>query len=515
MIDYKTNSIDNNSMIHNRKNNDHIEVSSVAQQTPKSWQRWKRKKLCNIKMLGMVIIIIMMMNSIIPTFDSSTDTIDLLGDNIIDTQEASNSQLNHENSLVDAKYTYYSADDWWRGRDTNITHIRNHPHQGAKFNGLNGMIVNPSPDRLEKVMIGNKVRVDTIENSRSQHVHISEQSVKSDMVCPSDTSYGIESEGGNKVLQKIKGGLQKSINFLNENDGEGKRKRRSKILCMVFSVYTPQSQHVNLRAQAHTWGKRCDGFIGSSNMTDHSVGAIELLHMGEEVYGNMWQKVRSMWAYAYDHYKDEYDFFYICGDDVYVAVENLRAYVDGPEVERLENGYVDKILSFYINQTGDKKKRRLQQRPRPLLFGTPLFYQGRPNPDGGSGYMMNRAALEILGTQIDHFLHNSTDPREDLFIGGLFVDQGVYLVDTRNANDGGLRFSYSAEFSWGHGKKYPSPLNPKFLKEKYGFEIKEGIDTVSEDQISFHLKDWFRGVIRSFSKAELMYRYDAILYDLC
>ena len=57
------------------------------------------------------------------------------------------------------------------------------------------------------------------------------------------------------------------------------------------------------------------------------------------------KKIRSIWAYAYNHYLNEYDFFFICGDDTYVAVENMRAYVDGPEVERLERGFIDALMN--------------------------------------------------------------------------------------------------------------------------------------------------------------------------
>jgi glycoprotein-N-acetylgalactosamine 3-beta-galactosyltransferase len=36
-----------------------------------------------------------------------------------------------------------------------------------------------------------------------------------------------------------------------------------------------------------------------------------------------------MWAYVYDRYREEYDYFHIGGDDIYVVVENLRAYMEG------------------------------------------------------------------------------------------------------------------------------------------------------------------------------------------
>ena len=66
-------------------------------------------------------------------------------------------------------------------------------------------------------------------------------------------------------------------------------------------------------------------------MTDLSVGAINLLHKGPEAYANMWRKVRSMWAYAYDHYLEDYDYFHISGDDSFVVVDNMKAFLNGDQ----------------------------------------------------------------------------------------------------------------------------------------------------------------------------------------
>mmetsp|Transcript_11216 Transcript_11216/g.14079 ORF Transcript_11216/g.14079 Transcript_11216/m.14079 type:complete len:515 (+) Transcript_11216:46-1590(+) len=424
--------------------------------------------------------------------------------------------------------------NWWRWDEVgnhddyeNDSRFHDHPHKGAMHDGVAGMVVNPSPDRLEKI---------TFDKSNLKL----NQTVKQNVLCPSrtnDNDYIIEGEGGRKVLEKVKGGLLKSIQYMNSEDedddegtdththyiaGEqshlnltkqsrGRRKgRRSRILCMVYTFHTPQDNHSNLRSQAHTWGKRCDGFFGASNYTDHSVGAINLLHAGKEEYDNMWQKVRSLWAYVNDHYKDDYDFFYICGDDVYVAVENLRAYLDGPEIERLENGYVDAILGRYSVQS----KKWEEKRPRPLILGSPFLHKNCPNPDGGSGYVMNSAAVELFAAGLSEYFANITDPREDLFIGGYFCEKGMFLVDTRHAVDGGWRFSYGAETSY---TDESSPLRPERLSNKLGFEIKTGIDVVSEEQISFHFKSEKARVVTNhgYKISDLMYRYEAILYDLC
>jgi hypothetical protein len=405
--------------------------------------------------------------------------------------------------------TTKSYGDWWKGRDSNISFVQHHPHKGAKFNNMTGMIVNPSPARLE-------VFLDSAESIRNQLVSPS-------VLCPSENDYAVEGVGGNKVLQKIKAGILKSRKYIrNQSEGlegqvgenilknsEQQSKRKSKLLCMVYTVHLPHDNHTNLRSQAHTWGKRCDGFFAASNYTDHSIGAIDLLHQGNEEYGNMWQKIRSMWAYAHQYY-NEYDFFYICGDDVYVAVENLRAYIDGPEIERLENGYVDRILKKFRDRSKDWDTKR----PRPLLLGSPVIHKNCPNPDGGSGYMMNRAALELFAAGLPNFEPNSTDSREDAYVGGYFCGQGMFLADTQHAIDRGWRFAYGGETSYTYNGR--SPLNPKYLNDKFGYEIPMGGDCVSEEQISFHFKsDKKRVINHGYKISDLMYRYEAIFYDWC
>jgi glycoprotein-N-acetylgalactosamine 3-beta-galactosyltransferase len=97
-----------------------------------------------------------------------------------------------------------------------------------------------------------------------------------------------------------------------------------------------------LRAVAETWGPRCDGFLAASDLTDESIGAVHLLHEGPEHYRNMWLKVYAMWRYVYDHYRDDYDFFHIGGDDHYVIAENLRHTV--PRI--LEGAWNDSATLF-------------------------------------------------------------------------------------------------------------------------------------------------------------------------
>ncbi|KAL3914629.1 MAG: hypothetical protein SGILL_006026 [Bacillariaceae sp.] len=392
-----------------------------------------------------------------------------------------------------------SGKNWWRGR-YDVSN-KTHPHLGAIHpdDKSLGWIVDPSVERLRPV----------------QH-HPGQP-----FVCPKGASNGgsaevsgIEGKGGNKLLLKVQGGLDKAKQELLTNEKDIQHSQRPKVLCMIYAMSRADGGHGNLAAIADTWGRRCDGFIGFSNLTDHSVGAIDFYHDGPETIYNMWQKVRAIWTYAFDHYLDEFEYFYIAGDDVYMAVENLRVYVEGPEVKRLQEGFIDSISSNpkYLKRA----KQTSKLRPRPLMFSTPMMWERVPVIAGGAGYMLNQAALQVWGEKgADHFETDRFDSKEDFLFGKFLADQNIFMSDTHD-DTGAVRFSGGAEF--GYHYKGVSPVHPQRLKKLFGWEIKKGMDSRSEQQISFHLKDDRPHLESHFGNntiAQLMIRYHAILNHWC
>ena len=101
------------------------------------------------------------------------------------------------------------------------------------------------------------------------------------------------------------------------------------ILCVI---YTHDQKRDHIQTVAETWGWRCDGFVAASTVTVPEISAVDLPHRGPERYRNMWQKTRSILAFLFDNYLDDYDHFHVAGDDTYVIVENLR------KLETLEGG---------------------------------------------------------------------------------------------------------------------------------------------------------------------------------
>ena len=111
--------------------------------------------------------------------------------------------------------------------------------------------------------------------------------------------------------------------------------KRKRILCLI---YTHSNAHDRIEAIfTRGEGGRCDGFVAFSHATVPTLNAIALQQPGGESYANMWQKIRAMWKYVYEHYADEYEYFHICGEDVYVVVDNSRACVSSNnEMTRLQ-----------------------------------------------------------------------------------------------------------------------------------------------------------------------------------
>lgn len=133
---------------------------------------------------------------------------------------------------------------------------------------------------------------------------------------------GPEGPNGYNVLSNIR---VTAVTEENDTSLLASYKRQPTLFC---AVYTYQGGASQVDAILETWGKRCDGFIAASTFTNQSVATVDLPHLGKAgSYHSLWQKVRSMFAYIYEHYVDDYDFFHLSGDDTYLIVENLKAYL--------------------------------------------------------------------------------------------------------------------------------------------------------------------------------------------
>ena len=236
-----------------------------------------------------------------------------------------------------------------------------------------------------------------------------------------------------------------------------------KLLC---AIYTHEKNHPKIEEIIKVWGWRCDGFFAASTVTNETIGLVNLTHLGPESYNNMWQKTRSMFAYMYDNYYDDFDFFWIGGDDVYMIVENMRNYLwklldsIGKERQKTDFLYLGHII------------------PRP--GGT---YAG-----GGPGYVINKVALKRVITEVFPVCENVTEvSAEDRYFGGcLHKTLGISVNDTVDEEGRqiftGMDPNYMATFD---GRSGYFKRVYDFWGQKYGHKSRK--DLVSNQAATIHL----------------------------
>ena len=268
-----------------------------------------------------------------------------------------------------------------------------------------------------------------------------------------------------------------------------------RVLCIV---YTHSNRHHIVQAVAETYGRRCHGFLAASNQTNLTIGAVDIPHLGPESYDNMWQKVRSIWAYVHEHYFDEYDFFHIGGDNMFVIAENLIHACNTINISMHEPIYMGQA------QADTRRKRR---------------YCG-----GGAGYTMNRVALRLL---VRHqFMkeecwpyHRGSD--EDRIMGHCFRSDVVQCTHSTDELDQTRYHPMDAHFHAMYNSKVPAAWFPSSLVKHHGIYAmsREYLDSVSSTTVSFHLvrhsRDPYGSSPPSIFDDKGLRRYHAIVYNLC
>jgi hypothetical protein len=258
-----------------------------------------------------------------------------------------------------------------------------------------------------------------------------------------------------------------------EPDGVSK----GKILCGIYSY---DKMDYRIQGVSETWGWRCDGFLPVSTVTidDPAIrgyGSVDVPHYGPEGYGNMWQKTRSILAYMYDNYFDDYEYFYLAGDDTHLIVENLRRYL------------------YTVEQTHDVATE-------PLYMGMPYTYHILYN-SGGAGYVLNRVALKrlVLGAFPTCRARDQVSA-EDRLVGYCLKSRHIDPLHTVDAQ-GRQRFLGLHPDNIGRNKGMKG-VHAEWGR-KYGWRT--GADLVSESSITFHM----------FRAKEHMKRHHAIIYNSC
>lgn len=160
--------------------------------------------------------------------------------------------------------------------------------------------------------------------------------------------------------------------------------RAPALMCLVYTISEAHIRRIS--AMRETWAGGCDGFLAFSTESDPRLPTISLPHDGPEEYINMWQKVRSIWKYVGAHYLDEFDWFLIGGDDLFVLPHNLKTYLASLAYK---DGADPKSHEYFVG-------RRFKIGRKSLYFNS-----------GGAGYVLSQATLRKFIDSIDDAEHCS------------------------------------------------------------------------------------------------------------
>ena len=259
----------------------------------------------------------------------------------------------------------------------------------------------------------------------------------------------------------IRGGLPlvNAIEVSAESEGAD-----ADLLCISYSY---EKKHGDaIAAQRDTWARKCDGFFVASTVTDPRYAAVKVDHEGPEAYDNIWQKVRSIWRLAYRHYALTFDWFAIGGDDLFLIVENVKAYLASSEIVQASEG-------------GEK----------PMFLGRRFFPPWTPTTfnSGGSGYILNRAALSVLARGIDdpRCRPHATTFSEDVMVAECLRHFGVVPYDTR---DGAGRERWHPFTPANHVMFKVSQQAPDWYV-MYSPGLRTGLDCCATSSVAFHYVD--------------------------
>lgn len=250
-----------------------------------------------------------------------------------------------------------------------------------------------------------------------------------------------------------------------------------RVFCAFYSY---EGNRDLVQSVIETWGKRCDGLLVGSDHTDPDIGAVKLVH-SKGGYGDLWNMVQAMLANIYLNYIDDYDVFYIGGDDMFVIVENLKFFFAEIEAKHGKDHPV---------YTGGWWPIHPRQAARFNLPNRSLFaYMG-----GGPGYALSRSVVKILVEQeLLSCLENSTLTAEDLFMGYCLKTLGITGMNAQDADGGDRFFAFDPSFAYTFrrrgGKQRMSQIWMDSIRRlrPYKLHFHVGMKSVSSTAIGFHL----------------------------
>jgi glycoprotein-N-acetylgalactosamine 3-beta-galactosyltransferase len=208
-----------------------------------------------------------------------------------------------------------------------------------------------------------------------------------------------------------------------------------------------------------------------SDTVDPFIDSVDIAHAGPEKYNNIWQKVRSIWSYVYDHYYDKYDWFHIGGDDLFLIVDNLRHYVESEEIQTAQNGGV------YLPDGTETSQI-------PLYLGLRFKFAGRESDifnSGGPGYTLNKAALKMLVVEgIPQHFTGHVSSAEDAVVARILRQYQIYPYETKDEHGSERYMHFDPGFYYDFNIRKVSWLN------MVSINVQSGINHSSPRSVAFH-----------------------------
>ncbi len=281
---------------------------------------------------------------------------------------------------------------------------------------------------------------------------------------------GVEYPAGAKNLKNIRHHMETS-----------KASRDVKLFC---TVYTYTNKTYNTDVISETWGKKCDGLLYASDVSNAESGHMHMPSLSRHgfEYSSMVQRMRAIFAYLYDNFLDDYDFFHFSGDDTYLLIENMKEFLASDKVkewEEVPDQYF--IGGFWMNWPMMKIPKG-------------EFYFG-----GGSGYTLSRKALKAHVEGPLQVCDLKTDNgMEDFYFSSCvrrYLTQKYF--DTRD-EFGAHRYHQvnitmhsswpesPQEFNWGIWTRAVIPKSLKHMEEAFGFPYVVKEKYISNSSVAFH-----------------------------
>ena len=363
-------------------------------------------------------------------------------------------------------------------------------------------------DRQSLTETVHSIHINELDENRPAHLRSPPEDMNQ---CKIPPGMGAEGRNGFQALTKIQ--VHDGSSTLTDT----LEYQPKKVLCIII---TDSSHHDGrLKAIVETYAPKCDGFIAASNVTDLSLSAVDILmtspsqqqHSSDTIFGSsiteQWRNICRAWHYVYDQYKDDFDFFHMGFDDMYVIGENLKYF-----------------LSTYDNANTTQDSTIEQE---PLYLGAAVVasrkFPERRHCGSGAGYTLNRAALLLLRNQLSE--HRCNDPallasqaNATTTVGELMAYclglAGIRCARTVD-KDSSLRYlEFGIDYQARWSKQVKGPIKVGPLKTYHNIYMRPKVAGISPSTVSIHLAN---GVVplANVSTADAIRRIHAIVYRHC